>query len=148
MSEHKATIRWQRESESFEYSAYNRNHTWAFECGIEIPASAAVQFLGNDDRVDPEEAFIASISSCHMLTFLAICARKRLTVNAYCDQATGHMALNESGKLAITHVTLCPDIAWEGDAPGADQLRKLHQLSHEECFIANSVATKIMVTGQ
>ena len=148
MSKHKARIDWQRQGKNFDYASYNRNHTWNFENGIEVPASAATQFLGNDDRVDPEEAFVASISSCHMLTFLAICAKKKLIVNSYIDHATGYLSLNEHGRLAITHVTLSPDISWEGDAPAPELLRKLHHLSHQECFIANSVTTRVELADQ
>jgi len=148
MSEHRATINWKRESEGFDYSEYNRNHTWRFENGIELPASAAVQFLGDVDRLDPEEAFVAAISSCHMLTFLAICARKKITVNSYSDHAVGYMERNERGKLAITRVRLCPKIACIGTTLNADRLRHMHHLSHQECFIANSVNTEIQVTDR
>jgi organic hydroperoxide reductase OsmC/OhrA len=148
MSEHRVTINWNRESENFDYPAYNRSHTWTFENGIEVPASAAVQFLGDLDRVDPEEAFVAAISSCHMLTFLAICARRRITVNGYSDSAVGTMEKNEQGKLAITRVRLCPDIIYDGRPPDADRVRKIHHLSHEECFIANSVTSEIVLTDQ
>jgi organic hydroperoxide reductase OsmC/OhrA len=148
MSDHHASIRWNRQGESFDYAEYNRNHSWVFPNGAEIPASAATQFLGDPGRVDPEEAFVAAISSCHMLTFLAICARRRITVNSYRDDAVGYMEKNDRGKLFITRVTLNPDIAFDGDPPDADQMEKLHHLSHEECFIANSVNTDIEVIAQ
>jgi len=148
MSEHRATINWKRETESFDYSEYNRNHTWKFGNGIELPASAAVEFLGDVDRVDPEEAFVAAISSCHMLTFLAICARKRITLDRYSDCAVGYMEINERGKLAITRVLLCPEIVCTGTTLNADRLRHMHHLSHQECFIANSVNTEIQVADQ
>jgi organic hydroperoxide reductase OsmC/OhrA len=148
MSEHHASIRWVRSSESFAYPDYNRNHAWVFPGGTQIEASAAAQFLGHPDCVDPEEAFVAAISSCHMLTFLAICARKRIIVNRYRDDAVGFMEKNAGGKLAITRVRLIPEIEFENDPPGADLLRRLHHLSHQECFIANSVTTEIEVAGQ
>jgi organic hydroperoxide reductase OsmC/OhrA len=148
MSEHKATIHWNRESETFDYPAYNRNHTWIFESGVEVAASAAVQFLGDMDRVDPEEAFVAAISSCHMLTFLAICARKRIPVNNYSDRAVGFMEKNEQGKLAITRVSLFPKISYGGQPPAANLVSRIHHMSHQECFIANSVRTEIEVTDQ
>ena len=148
MSEHHASICWNRQSESFDYSEYNRNHSWIFPNGSEIPASATTQFLGDPGRVDPEEAFVAAISSCHMLTFLAICARKRITVNSYRDDAVGYMKENGHGKLSITRVTLNPHIAFDGDPPDPDQMERLHHLSHEACFIANSVNTEIRVINQ
>ena len=145
MSEHRAFIRWKRKSETFDYPAYNRSHSWTFDNGITVPASAAVTYLGEPDRVDPEEAFVASLSSCHMLTFLAICARKKITVNGYSDHAVGHMNKNDFGKLAITRVELNPQVMFEGPQPGDAQLKKIHHLSHQECFIANSVNTEIVV---
>ncbi len=148
MSEHHASIHWNRQSDSFDYAEYNRNHSWIFRNGVEIPASAATQFLGDADRVDPEEAFVAAISSCHMLTFLAICARKRITVNSYRDDAVGYMEKNGRGKLCITRVCLYPAIAFDSGPPGPDLLEQLHHLAHEECFIANSVNTQIVVEDQ
>lgn len=100
------------------------------------------------DRVDPERALVAALSSCHMLTFLAICARKRLVVDAYEDAASGVMTKNARGKLFVSHCTLRPKIAWGGPAPSADEIEALHHKSHEECFIANSVLTEITVEPQ
>jgi len=148
MSEHHASIQWTRKSESFDYARYNRNHSWIFPGGAEIPASAAVQFLGDADHVDPEEAFVAAVSSCHMLTFLAICARRGITVNSYRDNAVGLMEKNDKGKQSITRVSLSPDIVFEGGPLDAALLRQLHRLSHQECFIANSVNTEIEVVNQ
>lgn len=145
VSEHKATVSWQRETADFSYESYDRNHTWHFEGGCEVAASAAPDFLGSDDRVDPEEAFVAAISSCHMLTFLAIAARRRLVVDRYLDRAVGTMEKNEAGRLAVTRVVLRPEIEFAGAPPGAEQIAKLHELSHRECFIANSVRTEIAV---
>src|SRR5262245_39633025 len=146
MSEHRATIDWKRESQGFSYDTYNRGHRWSFDGGGEVAASAAPAYRGDPDRVDPEEAFVASVASCHMLTFLAIAARQRFVVNSYSDQAIGHMEKNEKGRLAITRVTLRPKIAFGGEKPpSAEQLAKLHELSHEQCFIANSVLTQVSV---
>ncbi|MEO1243431.1 MAG: OsmC family protein [Pseudomonadota bacterium] len=146
MSEHIAEISWKRETESFAYNDYNRTHRWRFDNGLEVEAAAAPGFLGDPSCVDPEEAFVASISSCHMLTFLAIAARKRLTVDAYEDKAVGHMTKNEGGRLAITRVDLSPEVAFaNGAAVDAATLEELHHLSHKECFIANSVKTEIVV---
>lgn len=146
MSEHIAEIRWSRTSKDFAYDHYNRSHDWSFDAGVSVPASAAVAFKGDADRVDPEEAYVASLSSCHMLTFLAIAAKKRLVVDAYEDRAVGKLEKNAQGKLAITTVHLHPKVKFgEGVEVDAATLKKLHHLSHEECFIANSVKTLVFV---
>ncbi len=146
MSEHKAKITWQRTSQDFKYENYNREHEWTFEGGVKVPASSAPEYLGNAECVDPEEAFVASLSSCHMLTFLAIAAKKRLTVDSYTDQAIGYMNKNQNGKLAITKVELRPKITFSGEKiPTAEQIEKMHHSSHRECFIANSVKTEVVV---
>ena len=109
MSEHKATIYWRRETADFAYESYNRDHDWRFDAGIAVRASAAPGYLGNVSCVDPEEAFVASLSSCHMLTFLAIAARKGYTLDEYQDEAVGVLAKDPAGRLAITHVKLHPE---------------------------------------
>lgn len=148
MSEHKAEIRWYRNTESFAYDEYDRRHSWRFENGVEVQASAAPAFLGDAECVDPEEAYVASLSSCHMLTFLALASRKRLLVNSYVDDAIGFLEKNANGKLAVTRVELHPRIEFGGDsAPTADELEMLHERSHHACFIANSVLTEITVKG-
>lgn len=146
MSEHVATIAWKRETESFAYDHYNRAHEWSFDGGVTVPGSASPLYKGDADRVDPEEAFVAALSSCHMLTFLAIAARKKLVVDAYEDRAVGHMDKNAEGKIAITSVDLHPHIVF---APGVDAdaatLKKMHHDAHEHCFVANSVKTLVIV---
>jgi len=145
MSEHVAETSWRRISAGFGYEEYNRKHIWRFDAGVEITGSAAPAYRGDPDGVDPEEAFVAALSSCHMLTFLAICARKRIVVDSYEDRAVGHMEKNAAGKLAIARVDLHPRIKFGGPAPDAAALEKLHHESHEHCFIANSVKTEIVV---
>jgi organic hydroperoxide reductase OsmC/OhrA len=145
VSEHHATVSWQRTTEDFSYESYDRDHSWSFEGGVEVAASAAPDFLGSAERVDPEQAFVASLSSCHMLTFLAIASRRRLVVERYVDRAVGTMEKNANGKLAITRVVLRPDIKFRGEGPSAERLAKMHELSHRECFIANSVSSEIVV---
>jgi len=147
MSEHKAAIAWERGSREFTYDAYSRDHSWTFEGGIEVAASAAPSFKGNPALVDPEAAFVAAVASCHMLTFLAIAARKRLVVDSYHDAAVGFMEKNEHGKLAVTRVVLRPRIRFGGAKPSAEDLAQLHELAHENCFIANSVRTAIAVAA-
>ena len=146
MSEHVAEIRWKRTSNDFSYAHYNRGHDWTFDAGVTVPASAAPGYKGDADSVDPEEAFVAALSSCHMLTFLAIAARKRLTVDAYEDRAVGKMDKNVEGKIAITNVHLHPKVTFgEGVEVDAATLKKMHHDAHEHCFIANSVKTLVFV---
>jgi organic hydroperoxide reductase OsmC/OhrA len=147
MSEHHASLRWTRTSSDFTYERYNRAHTVTFKSGaIMLPGSAAPAFRGDADRVDPEEAFVASLSACHMLTFLAICARKRLTVDSYEDDAVGYLEKGTGGKLWIARVVLHPRIGFAAGTLVDDAtLAQIHHLSHEECFIANSVKTDVSV---
>jgi len=144
MSEHHASLSWRRTSADLRYETYNRAHEWRFKGGNTVKASATVQYRGDAERVDPEEAFVASLSSCHMLTFLAIAARKKLSVDAYEDEAVGYMEKNAQGKLAITRVVLRPKITFsEGVAVGRADLDAMHHAAHTECFIANSVTTDV-----
>ena len=146
MSEHSARIDWNRSSEDFSYKNYNREHRWTFEGGLQVAASAAPAYLGKPDFVDPEEAMVASLSACHMLTFLALCSLKNIVVNSYSDHAKGYLEKNEAGRLAITRVTLQPVCEYASEAPDRDTLEELHHQAHEQCFIANSVHTKIDVS--
>ena len=145
MSHHSGTVDWQRGPAEFTYEAYSRDHTWHFAGGVEVPASAAPAFRGTEDRVDPEDAFVASLAACHMLTFLALAARKGFVVEAYRDEATGNLAKNDEGRLAMTDVTLRPAITFGNSAPSAEGLQRLHDQAHHGCFIANSVRTEIAV---
>lgn len=146
MSEHKARISWQRGEREFTYDAYSRDHTWHFDGGVVVAGSAAPDYLGNPKHVDPEEAFVAAVASCHMLTFLAIAARKRLVVVSYEDDAIGHLEKNADGKLAITRVELRPAIRFGGaKAPASNEVEQLHRQAHENCFVASSVRTEIEV---
>jgi len=149
VSEHRASIFWNRGGVDFDYESYSRDHTWRFEGGIEVAASAAPDFLGTPERVDPEESFVASLASCDMLTFLAVAARKRLVVDRYEDAATGFLEKNADGKLAITRVLLEPRVSFGGTKiPSASEITRLHETAHEHCFIANSVRTQIVVVAE
>ena len=148
MSEHRAHIDWKRDSADFRYETYTRNHTVRYEGGVEVPASSAPEFLGDAARVDPEATLVAALSSCHLLTFLALAARRRLVVNAYRDDAVGVLEKNADGKLAVTRVVLRPAVEFEGTQPSAADLEKLHHVAHEQCFIANSVRTEVTVEPQ
>jgi organic hydroperoxide reductase OsmC/OhrA len=147
MSEHHAGVRWTRTSADFIYESYNRAHDMVFKSGaLRLAASSAPAFRGDADRVDPEEAYVASLSSCHMLTFLAICARKRLPLESYEDEAVGVLEKGTNGKLWLARVTLRPKVVFaSGSAPESAVLSGLHHLAHEECFIANSVNTAVTV---
>lgn len=148
MAEHHATIKWNRSSADYTYATYNRAHDWQF-AAVTVPASAAKDYRGDESRVNPEEALVASLSACHMLTFLAVAAKKKLSLDAYDDEAVGVLEKNADGKLAITRVTLRPKIVWSaGIAVSAEDLAKLHHEAHENCFIANSVKTEVAVEPQ
>ncbi len=146
MSDHKATIKWERNGADFGYKNYPRDHAWVFEHGMEVKASATPQYLGNPKLVDPESAFVAALSSCHMLTFLALASNKGFIVDSYEDSAVGHLGKNASGKLAVTRVELRPKIVYSGvKQPTSADLEWLHDKAHRECFIANSVTTEVQV---
>lgn len=150
MADHRATIHWTRGDADFTYEAYPRAHDVTFANGHAVPGSAAPDYKGDADRVDPEAMFVASLSSCHMLTFLALAAKKRLVVESYTDEASGVLGKldGESGasKMAVTQVTLRPKIVFSGDdRPDEDTVEAMHEKAHEYCFIANSVTTRIDV---
>lgn len=143
MSHHSARIDWSLSGTDFGYEAYNREHTWTFDGGVTVPASAAPDFLGRPGHVDPEAALVAALSSCHMLTFLALCAKKRLTVTAYRDEAVGVLEKNAAGNPAVTRVNLFPVVTFSGGDPDDETFRKIHDQAHEHCFIANSVTCEL-----
>jgi organic hydroperoxide reductase OsmC/OhrA len=151
--EYRATVRWTRQDgETFTDNRYSRGHVWTFDGGIEVPASSAPSSvplpLSRADAVDPEEAFVASISSCHMLFFLSLTAKRGFTVDRYEDQAIGVMEKNERGKLFVSRVTLNPSIDFAGpETPSPGEIAELHHRAHEECYIANSVRTEVTVAG-
>ena len=142
MSEHHITLTWEKGGTPFTYETYTRNHTIAFKNGQDVlTASASPTYKGDADKADPEDMLVAALSSCHMLSFLAIAAKKKLTVNSYQDDAVGFLE-NEGGKLWITRVILRPKVAIDTDA---EMLAQIHHLAHEACFIANSVKTEVTV---
>jgi organic hydroperoxide reductase OsmC/OhrA len=140
MSEHKATITWKRETKDFAYETYDRTHTVKFEGGITIKGSAAKEFIGKPEYANPEEVLAAALSSCHMLTFLAIAAKSRLIVNSYEDHAVAILDKNAAGKAAVTKTILRPRVVFEASTPVTpEKLNELHDKAHRNCFIANSV---------
>lgn len=152
MAEYTAVVMWQRHGELFSGGRYSRAHEWQFDGGAVVRASASplhVPLPGSDPAgVDPEEAFVASLSSCHMLWFLAVAAKRGFTVDSYRDDAVGYMEKDLEGRLWIARVTLRPAIAFSGERlPGREEIENMHHAAHEECYIANSVRTIVTVDG-
>ncbi len=151
MSTYTAGIRWSRgATEKFTDNRYSRAHAWHFDGGAVVPASASPSVvplpMSDPQGVDPEEAFVASLSSCHMLWFLSIAAKRGHTVDAYDDDALGVMTKNAAGQLAMTSVTLRPRVTFSGaKLPDRAALDALHHESHAECFIANSVRSEVVI---
>jgi organic hydroperoxide reductase OsmC/OhrA len=145
---HTALIRWQLGDADFLGKRYSRAHTWTFDGGVVVPASSSPHVvpvpMSDAGAVDPEEAFVAALSSCHMLWFLDIASRAGWAVESYEDAADGRMARNAAGKLVVDVVTLRPRVRFAGGRlPGAEALAALHHKAHEECFLANSVRCEI-----
>src|SRR5262245_21419257 len=141
MASYAVTVEWQRDGRRFVDNRYSREHRWRFDGGVEVPASSSPHVVpvpySKADAVDPEEAFIASLSSCHMLWFLSIAAGRGFCVDRYVDDAVGVMEKNPAGKLAMTRVTLRPDVVFSGDVlPTAADIESMHREAHAECFIA------------
>ena len=148
MANFTATVFWERGDQAFLDNRYSRAHVWRFDGGVEVPGSSSPHSvplpMSNPSAVDPEEAFVASLSSCHMLWFLAIAAKRKFRVDRYADAAVGVLAKNSEGKLAMTQVTLRPRADFSGERlPTRDELDRMHHEAHEECFIANSVKTEV-----
>lgn len=146
MAEYKTVITWNRDGAPFIDNRYSRGHLWLFDGGVEVPASSSPHVvplpLSVAAAVDPEEAFVASLSSCHMLWFLSIAAKRGFVVESYRDEAVGVMGKDGSGKLAMTRVTLHPEVHFSGDNwPSEQGLVTMHDDAHEQCFIARSVKT-------
>lgn len=148
MAEYKATIDWHRDGATFTDNRYSRGHRWRFDGGTEVPASSSPHVVPLPHSVaaavDPEEAFVASLSSCHMLWFLSIAVQRGFVVDSYTDEAVGVLGKDASGKLAMARVTLRPQARFGGDKqPQAGELAAMHHEAHEQCFIANSVKTDV-----
>jgi organic hydroperoxide reductase OsmC/OhrA len=150
MTTYTATIRWTRDpSTDFAKGQYSRAHEWAFDGGAVVPASPSPHVVpapwSDQAGVDPEEAFVASLSSCHMLFFLDFARRAGFVVDAYVDEADGELGKRADGRMAMTRVTLRPRVTWGGTTPDEAAIAELHHKAHEACFIANSVTTKVTV---
>lgn len=150
MSVYTATVRWSRDpGADFARGRYSRAHEWTFDGGAVVPASSNphnVPLPWSDERaVDPEEAFVAALSSCHMLFFVDFARRDGWLVDSYVDEAEGVLEKCEDGKMAMTRVILRPRVSWGGAAPDEAATAELHHRAHEACFLANSVTTKVTV---
>jgi organic hydroperoxide reductase OsmC/OhrA len=150
MPTHKARISWQSSGANFLKGQFSREHAWNFDGGATVPASSSPAVVpppgSNPACVDPEEAYVASLASCHMLTFLYLAGRQGFNVRSYEDDAEGLTSRDERGRIWVSTVTLRPTIVYDGPKqPNADETRQLHQHAHEQCFIANSVKTVIKV---
>jgi organic hydroperoxide reductase OsmC/OhrA len=151
MSEHKATVRWELAGGEFAKGRYSRQHTWTFDGGVTVPASPSPAVVrepfSNPSCVDPEEAFVAAIASCHMLTYLYLASREGLEVRRYEDDAVGTMTPNERGVPWVSTVVLRPRIEYGAARPSPADEARLHHAAHEQCYISNSVKTGIRVAA-
>ncbi len=148
MAHYTAEVIWQRAEQPFLDNRYSRRHLLRFDGGIEIAGSSSPHVvpapMSDAAAVDPEETFVAALSSCHMLWFLSVAAKRKFRVDAYHDKAIGVMARNEQGKLVISTVTLRPDVRFSGERlPVPAEIDAMHHEAHAECFIANSVKTEV-----
>ena len=136
-------------SEDFLRGKYSREHTWTFDGGVTVEASASPSEVpvpySNPANVDPEEAFVAAVSSCHMLTFLFLAYKAGFQIDSYEDQAVGVMTPNDRGRRWVSAITLRPKIVYSGQRPTDEEEQRLHHESHEQCFIANSIKTVVRV---
>jgi organic hydroperoxide reductase OsmC/OhrA len=152
MSTHTAQVTWQRGTDVFSDRKYSRRHRWRFDGGLEVPASATPTLvrppLSDPSAVDPEEAFVAAMASCHMLFFLDLAARAGHVVDDYTDDAEGQLGPDAEGKTAFTEVRLRPRVTWAGPPPEAAALAELHHKAHEACFIARSARCPVVITPQ
>ena len=153
MAQHQATIRWQRSGDDFLKGKYSREHTWSFDGGVTLPASASPAVVpvpfSNPAHVDPVEAFVAAASSCHMLSFVYLAARQGFQVDSYEDTAVGTMTKNERGIPWVSSIQLNPKIVFSGEKrPTPEELQHLHHLAHDQCYIANSIKTQVTVNAQ
>ena len=148
--EYQARIHWKRGAAPFTDNRYSRGHTWHFDGGVQVPASSSPHTvrvpMSVEAAVDPEEALVAALSSCHMLWFLSLAASGRWCVDEYTDEAIGVMGRNAAGKMAMLSVMLRPRVSFSGERlPSPADIQQLHHRAHEECFIANSVTAAVRV---
>jgi organic hydroperoxide reductase OsmC/OhrA len=148
--EYRARVHWERGDAVFTDNRYSRGHAWQFDGGVTVPASSSPYTvrvpLSVEAAVDPEEALVAALASCHMLWFLSLAAAGRWRIDDYSDDAVGFMGRNAAGKIAMLRVTLRPRVRFSGERlPTREEVTRLHERAHEECFIANSVTTAVQI---
>ena len=146
MSEHFAEISWKNIPNPVDEKTYNRNHQLSLSGNQQLEGSSAPEYKGDPDCVDPEQLLVSALASCHMLTFLAIAELKGYQVETYDDKATGYLEKGDSGRSEVTRIALFPRIAFSGDkSPDANEIKRMHASAHKNCFIANSIKTKVEV---
>ncbi|MEB0138138.1 MULTISPECIES: OsmC family protein [unclassified Undibacterium] len=153
MDNYQAQVIWQRQQQEFSDNKYSRAHEWKFDGGLSVPASSAPSSVplpySLAENVDPEEALIAALASCHMLFFLAFACKQGYIIDTYDDEAIGTMSKNERGRLYISAITLRPRVLFSGDKTAtAEQINALHELAHEHCYIANSVRAEVTIMAR
>ena len=153
MSHHKASLSWKCKGPAYLKGQYSREHTWTFDGGLSVPGSSSPSVVptpwSNPSGIDPEEAFVASIASCHLLTFLYVAGKAGFQVDSYADDAIGEMSKNDKGIPWVSLVTLHPRIVYGGEREPTDaEIEHLHHLAHEQCYIANSVKTEVRVSRE
>ena len=153
MQSFEAQVSWERGAQPFTDNRYSRAHAWQFDGGLRVPASSSPLSvplpMSEAANVDPEEALVAAVSSCHMLFFLSIAAQRGFVVDRYNDAALGTLDTNSEGRKAMTLITLRPSIVFSGErAPGDEELAAIHHAAHERCYIANSIKAEIVIQGE
>ena len=152
MQEFSAEVAWERAAQPFSDNRYSRAHVWRFDGGLTVPASSSPHSvplpMSDAGALDPEEALVASLSSCHMLFFLSIAAQRGYVVDSYIDHAVGVMDKNSEGKMAMTRITLAPTIVFSGEnRPAQAALDAMHHAAHDKCYIANSIKAEVIIKG-
>ena len=145
MSELRVNVEWQHAGGPFTYDGYDRTHRWSVPGGTPVVASAAPEYFGRAELPNPEQALAAAASSCHMLAFLALAARKRFSVASYRDEASAWLDKNAEGRLAVTRIVLRPKVEFSGEPPSDEALQRLHDQAHHHCFIANSLRSEVVL---
>lgn len=149
MSEHRIIIQWQRRSESFQFEDYNRQHCWAGPDGEWLQVSAAPAYFGDPDLLNPEQALAGSLSSCHMLTFLAVASKQGIVPDSYQDTAVAHLGRNEQGKMAVIRIELYPKVRFAlGQAISQEIYQDLHERAHKACFVANALSCAVQISPE
>jgi organic hydroperoxide reductase OsmC/OhrA len=149
MSDYKATVNWKRETPDFNYDTFDRTHRINFAGGIQCQASSAPEFQGTANLVNPEELLASALASCHRLTFLAVASKSRINVKSYTDQAVATLDKNGEGKMCVTKITLHPKVVFDTAEPvSVEKINELHAKAHKHCFIANSIAAKVVIEPQ